>query len=86
MGSEHESDVVMEATNGARPFPKRQLAYALGGALLIAVVVLIYFGLGKWAVGVGGAGLVLIGIVWVAIDPPPPSNDDKNSSGINFGN
>ncbi len=55
-------------------------ALAIGGAIVLFIL-----GEWKWGVASAGAGSLLAGIIWVALDPPPPSNKPKDPTGISFG-
>lgn len=57
-------------------------ALAIGGAIVLFVL-----GYWKWGIASAGAGSLLAGIVWVALDPPPPdpNSNKRSASGVNFG-
>jgi len=65
---------------------KRQIALALLALVIGGAIVLAVLGMWKWAIAVGGAGSILVGILYISMDPPPPSDNPSNPSGLNFGN
>ena len=85
VGSSGSSAVSAGAEASANGWNRNHIALGLFLAVVGGGIVLAVMGHWDWAIAVGGAGSLLVGILWVSMDPPPPSDKGGNPSGLNFG-
>jgi hypothetical protein len=69
----------------ARSAPPAWVPALIGTVGLAATVAAAVLSTTKVAIATGGASFLAVGFWVVFSDPPPPSGDDKNPAGLNFG-